>query len=879
MTQEPGQQLLHYRLVEEIGAGGMGTVWKAIDTTLAREAAIKILPEALAEDELFLARFQREARLLASLSHPNLASVFGVHESHGTRFLAMELVPGEDLSQRLRRGRLPLREALPILRQIAEALEAAHEKGVIHRDLKPANVRVMPDGRVKVLDFGLARPADDEAAASAGEPFAALTSTGVMLGTPPYMSPEQVRGRRVDTCTDLWSFGCVVWECITGQRPFRAATVPELLTAILHDEPNWRSLPPDTPVSLRRLLRRCLSKESRDRLHHAADARIELEESSRELDGTAIVVDRDAPAATRLRFVWHGPGSAAAVALGVVAGLFLRQDDAPRPSALAGASFRQLTNYPGDELGATISPDGNFVAFLADRRGEFEVFAGGIGDEYDNVSESSGVGPISWPMIRVRRIGFLGDGRGLWLGGGPGHKATKLELVGRGVADWLQEGVIHVDWSPDGERIVYSHSTMGDPIFIANANGTDPREVPLPDEGDLYHQHFPTWSTDGRWLYVCRGVVQTDRIDLWRCRPDGTGLERLTEGLRDVQHPVSVDERTVLFIAREPDGAGPWLFELDIETREARRAHHGLGRFTSLSGSRGARRLVATVVDPDWSLWMVPILPDREATEADVKPHPLPAARALAPRIHEDQLYYLSSEGDGDGLWVYHDGKGRRIWDGDEMALLEPAAVSPDGARIALNVREGARGRLWVIKADGTDPVQLMPDVDIVGTACWSPEGGEIAVGGMEGGRRGLFKVRLPDGHGERLYQGDAINPVWSPDGRTIVFEGPHVAANAMLRAVTPEGRRIEFFDQVGVRPFGERLRFLPDGSCLVYLTGVNPKLEFHLLDTSSGGSRRLTNLDDAVMRTFDVTPDGKTIVFDRQRINADIVLIERAIE
>ena len=288
MTIEAGQQLSHYRLIEKLGEGGMGIVWKAVDTTLDREVAIKFLPAAFAENAERVARFEREAKLLASLNHPNLATVFGVHDSDpsagSVRFLAMELVPGEDLAQRLRRGKLSVDETLGIAGQIADALEAAHGRGVVHRDLKPANIRVTADGTVKILDFGLAKAMASDAVGGA-DPSLSPTMTsvgsvaGVLLGTAGYMSPEQARGQDVDERSDIWSFGCVLWECLTQQMLFGGATASDSIGAILHTEPDWDRLPEDTPPAIRRLLRRCLHKDPRKRLHHIADARIELEET------------------------------------------------------------------------------------------------------------------------------------------------------------------------------------------------------------------------------------------------------------------------------------------------------------------------------------------------------------------------------------------------------------------------------------------------------------------------------------------------------------------------------------------------------------------------------------------------------------------------
>jgi len=261
---EPGQQLLHYRLTEKLGEGGMGVVWKAVDTTLDREVAIKILPESLAEDPERLARFAREAKLLASLNHPNIGAIYGFHEAGGARFLAMELVEGEDLSTALQRGPFSVEQALDYAGQIADALEAAHQKGIVHRDLKPANLRITPEGKLKVLDFGLAKAFAADNESSAADPSfsptmtSAGTQAGMILGTAAYMSPEQAKGYTVDARADIWAFGVVLLEMLTGEPTFKGETVSELLASVLRDTPNMDKLPNAVPPNIRRLIERCL---------------------------------------------------------------------------------------------------------------------------------------------------------------------------------------------------------------------------------------------------------------------------------------------------------------------------------------------------------------------------------------------------------------------------------------------------------------------------------------------------------------------------------------------------------------------------------------------------------------------------------------------
>ncbi len=284
MAINPGTRFGTYEVGAQIGAGGMGEVYQAHDTKLGRDVAIKVLPEAVADDFDRLARFQREAKMLAALNHPSIATIYGLEQSGSTHYLVMELVPGDTLQQRVKRdGAVPIEEALAIAKQIAEALEAAHEKSIIHRDLKPANVKLTPEGKVKVLDFGLAKAFEDDASTvdmnNSPTLSRAATMQGVILGTAAYMSPEQARGRAVDKRTDIWAFGCVLYELLTGKQIFHGEDITDILAAVVRAEPDWSRLPPATPTKIRDLLRRCLQKDRAQRLRDAGDARIEIQEA------------------------------------------------------------------------------------------------------------------------------------------------------------------------------------------------------------------------------------------------------------------------------------------------------------------------------------------------------------------------------------------------------------------------------------------------------------------------------------------------------------------------------------------------------------------------------------------------------------------------
>jgi dipeptidyl aminopeptidase/acylaminoacyl peptidase len=342
-----------------------------------------------------------------------------------------------------------------------------------------------------------------------------------------------------------------------------------------------------------------------------------------------------------------------------------------------------------------------------------------------------------------------------------------------------------------------------------------------------------------------------------------------------VSYPTPIDERTVLYSARDADGAGPWLWAVDVETKISRRASVGLEEYASVAASADRRRLVATVQSPQAELLSVPLL-DHLATESDVEPlTELPPARALAPRFGGSSLFYLSSRGSGDGLWRVRDGKVAEIWRGSETALLEPAAVSPDGDSVVLLLRREDGWRLHVLSSDGAQLRVLSESVDARGAAAWSPDGQWIVTGGHEAGVAGLFKIPVDGGAPERIVDGEALNPVWSPDGSLIVYAGAQVNVVSPLLAARPDGGPVDL-PEIEVFRAGERMRFLPDGSGLVYMQGLGPSQDFWLLDLATMKSRRLTRLDPAAtMRTFDVTPDGQRIVFDRLSEDSDIVLIE----
>jgi Tol biopolymer transport system component len=427
---------------------------------------------------------------------------------------------------------------------------------------------------------------------------------------------------------------------------------------------------------------------------------------------------------------------------------------------------------------------------------------------------------------------------------------------------------------------VYFTNGGGDPLFIADRTSADARPIVVDVEGFFasgQHNHNPVWSPDGQWIYFAHGLEPTEEMNVWRVRPSGGTPEQLTSLRAAANLLTPIDSRTLLYIARAEDRSGPWLWSLDVETKVSRRVTSGLEHYSSVSASRDGRRVVATVANPTASLWRVPLL-DRQAEDRDVQPYTLPSARALAPRFGGSSLFYLSGQGAGDGLWRFQDGQPSEVWKAADDSLSEPPAVSPDGSRVAIIVRQEGKRRLSVMSADGTSARTLATSITMQGSggqgsADWSPDGTRIVVAGSDGHGSGLFMIPVDGSAPVRLVSDQVVNPVWSPDGALIVYGGPVVGGQVPLLGVRPDGTAVALPD-LRVR-LGGGHRFLPNGTGLVYLPR-GQSLDFWLLDLATNKTRPLTRLSDhGSLHTFDITHDGKTIVFDRLRENSDIVLID----
>ncbi len=899
-----GQRIGPYQIASRIGAGGMGEVYQARDTTLNRQVAIKVLLPAVASDPDRLIRFHREARVLASLNHPHIAQIHGFEDTDGVHALVMELVEGPTLADRIVSGAIPINEALAIASQIADALEAAHEQGIIHRDLKPANIKVREDGTVKVLDFGLAKGRDVPSSAMADvmqSPTLSThaTETGLILGTAAYMSPEQARGKAVDRRADLWAFGCVLYEMLTRRRAFGGDSPTDVLVAVVTAEPDWTRLPADTPAEIRTLLRRCLEKNRARRLDSAVAARLEIDDALAtpaartvaeperiQSPGTAAPPSARASLKRRQQ-QWTMLAGVAAVAAVVAAGVVWRlwQQDYFWRNPLANATVERLTDFEGEEADAAISPDGKFMTFLSDRDGPFDAWISQIGSGvFVNITKGR------FQLMNnpnTRSAGFSGDGAQTWFTQQVSARPLRWTLwispaLGGAPRTFVESGLEPI-WSPDGRNVAYHTNDLGDPIFIVDRNGSNPRQIFVAPPG--VHGHYPTWSPDGRFIYFVRGTLATEEMDIWRIPVSpseaAAAPERITSHNARVAYPAWLDARTLIYSATAEDGSGQWLYVLDVEHRIAHRVSSGgiADEYLSVDVSRARpRRVVTTISTPTASLWTVPISSRVQAEEA-AKRVPTPNSRARGPRFAPGDtafLAFLSSKGGADGLWKLENGAPLELWRGDDGGVVAPPAISPDGRHICFSYRRQGKSGLYVMNANGTNVRTLAADsLDVRGTASWSPDGKWVAVAANRGGGTRLFKIPLDGGPPVRLLDTLSYHPAWSPDGRLIVYSEQQSAGQFAVRAITPEQEPVPIVElQIVGFNTSTPYRFLPDGKALIVLEGVQGiSQNFFRVDLASGHRSQLTDLRaGSVIRNFDVSPDGTQIVFDRLRHNTDIV-------
>ena len=583
-------------------------------------------------------------------------------------------------------------------------------------------------------------------------------------------------------------------------------------------------------------------------------------------------VARSGAAPARRRLLARG---AAALALLILAGAlswFVIDRKFAWHNPLASAKFSRLSDFAGSEQAAAISPNGKFVAFLGTRDGQVDAWIGEIGsDQYRNVTQGT-VAQLTNPSIRT--LGFSADSAqvSVWTRRGDGTRPQDVSIyaaptAGGPLSLYLKDAA-EFDWSHDG-RLVYHTTAPGDPLYVRERGATAARQVYVASAG--VHCHYPLWSADGEFIYFVRGVPPND-WDIWRIRPSGAGLERLTHHDARVSHPVMLDRRTLLYLATDPEGSGPWIYGLDVERPVPHRLTTGLETYSSLSVSADGLRLLATTANPRSSLWRVRLDPAKANPESPT----LIAAGALTPRFGPDFLVFVSSRGGAPGIWTLAQGATRELWHDASVRLTGAPTVSPDGKRIAFTVEDGARARLLAMDKDGAHLTRLTDSLKLLGNPAWSPDGRSIVSAVLTDGEPRLTRIFLNGAVPAAMLGEYSLDPVWSPDGRFVVYSGADIGTTLPVRAAAADGRPYAIPNLLLTRG-GRRIVVLKDGSALVVLRGDIAHKDLWALDLKGGGERQLAALPpDFAVSDFDLAADGSELVIDRVESNSEMALIER---
>ena len=771
MALSPGTRLGSYEILSALGAGGMGEVYRATDTTLERDVAIKTLPDGFARDPERIARFKREAQVLAALNHPHIAAIYGLEEVNGGQFLVLELVEGDTLAQRIATGPVPATEALRLARQVADALQAAHEKGIIHRDLKPANIALTHDGRVKVLDFGLARVVepDPHADTSDSPTFSrAATQAGVILGTAAYMSPEQAKGRVADKRSDVWAFGAVLYEMLTGKRAFEGEDVSDILATVLKSEPDWTALPADVPASIRTLVMRCLEKDRTRRVADIAAALFVIDEQN-SLGPSATI----AALPLQMPPLWRRAVTAtAAVVVGaaVASGAWwsVRPSTPPRTATrftLALAAGQQFTN-PGRQVLA-ISPDGTRVVYVANRRLYLRPMSGTEARPIVGTENETGV---AHPV-------FSPDGQSVAFYSGADRTLKRIAVSGGAAVTICQaDNPFGMSWGPDG--IVFGQGPKGI-MRVSPTPGAKPDLLVSLDAGEF--AHGPQMLPDGQAvLFTLATGSNTDRWDNARIV-----VQSLKSGERKTLIDGGSDGRYL------PTGhlvyaLGGTLFAVPLNVRR-------------LEVTGGPTPIVEGVRRADNATGTAQFSSSNSGSLISV-PGPAGVSRSFRVFVVADRT------GTTDPL------------------NLRPGAyahprVSPDGTRLAFGTDDDKEANIWIYELSGAVAPRRITFSGRNRFPVWSGDGQRVAFQSDREGDLGIFWQRADGAEVERLTKGEQgashVPESWSRDGKHVLFTIAQGSTVTLWTFALDERKATPFGDVRSVQPIAAI--FSPDGRWVAY--------------------------------------------------------------
>jgi Tol biopolymer transport system component len=545
---------------------------------------------------------------------------------------------------------------------------------------------------------------------------------------------------------------------------------------------------------------------------------------------------------------------------------------------IADARFQTITNFDGVEQAAAVSRDGHFVAFLSDRDGQMDVWVTQVGSgQFHNLTHGNAPELVN-PSVRT--LGFSPDGSFVtyWVRKQDGSKSGDISIwavptLGGQPKPYL-EGVAEYDWSRDGSQLAYHTPGPGDPLFVSDGSPQTKGRLIFTAPAGL-HSHFPSWAPDMAFIYFVQGSLP-DKLDIWRIAPTGGTSERITSHFGRVIYPVLLNGRTLMYLASDSDGSGPWLYSMDVERRIPHQLTFGPDRYTSLAASADGRRLVVTLASPQRTLWRlrIPDSPVEVSTPARIS---LTTGTGFSPRLGPDYLLHVSDTGTSESIWKLANGTGTELWSGQGAQILGGPAISADGKHIAFSVRQRGHLLLYVMRPDGTNARIVTGSLDLQGAPAWAPDGQSITVPVDIHGTPYLFHVPI-DGRPPTLFvQEYSVDPAWAPDGRFVVYSGPDIGTTFSVKAVTA-GAAAHALPALTLTRGARHLTFMPGGQELVFLRGEIQHKNLWLINLQTGAQRQLTNVPpDFDIRDFDISPDGHEVVFERAQERSDMALLDLA--
>jgi Tol biopolymer transport system component len=889
----PGTRLGPYEILGPLGAGGMGEVYRARDPRLSRDVAIKLLPEVLSRDPDRLTRFRREAQVLASFSHPHIGAIYGMEESSGLPALVLELVEGPTLLDRLASGPLPLEEALPIARQIAEALDAAHERGVIHRDLKPANIKIGPNDTVKLLDFGLARmadsgtgPAESGGASQSPTILQGMTGAGFIMGTASYMSPEQARGKPLDRRADIWAFGCVLYELLTGCQAFPGESVTDTLAAVLKSDPDWSRLPAGTPTPIRHLLRRCLQKDPQLRLRDIGDARLEIVESAgaSQAAAHAEAAERQPQRSSLSKYA----ATAAVFALaGILAAwLALRTGASTRQTdKLKLVEVARLTHDIGFSGWPTWSPDGSVLAFTSNRSGNFEIYVRRVeggqdvnitndpADDFQPAFSPDGQS-VAFVSTRSSRTGMgrIGSNFGLEFRTFGGDLWIVPSLGGQ--ARRLAESANFPAWYPDGTRLAYVSGPEGHRSILEVATQAGQPKALLPSSASEWEIVRLQFSPGGAWMSF---EAASDQVLIM---PAVGGKPR--DLIEASSYVWDSSGKRIFSIVRDPLGGSRLMsYDVDESSGNVRGGPHMLGVLTGLlrepAISRDGTRLAVGELEEALNLTLLPLTPDgsRPAGPEQVLSRGQVIDRSPFFSPDGKRIVMVSDRLGPKEAWIVDldSGLQRQLQLPGKDLFVNFPTWSPDGKRIGITrYFPGDTQSIWLSASDGSHAEELVAPINALLGGPFSPDGKWLFYSADAAGIEQLFVVEIATRKSRQLTTsaGDKAVGAWSPDGRWVAYTSNATGNLELWRMPFPGGK------EERLTAGDERMKHMsysPDGRW-IYIQPSHRNI--YRLPASGGALQPVTTFPESglFIEEPNLSPNGRSLAYCRSNGSSSLWLL-----